>query len=157
MNRISLKALIMSAFVILLVAMATTNFLGISALSGMNSQLNSIVDESAEKVKIAARIRQDLLAISRAEKNLILSQTQADMDGYATYIDQTEQQMQSKRQQLRDLVDVTGQQKLDAFGKIANNLILVGHQLLQIEFDLADFDAAIFKLVRRLGIEMGVV
>lgn len=118
MNRISLKALIMSAFVILLVAMAATNFLGISALSGMNSQLNSIVDESAEKVKIAARIRQDLLAISRAEKNLILAQTQADMDGYATFIDQTEQQMQSKRQQLRDLVDVTGQQKLDAFGEV---------------------------------------
>lgn len=118
MNRISLKALIISAFVILLVAMAITNFLGISALSGMNSQLNSIVDESAEKVKIAARIRQDLLAISRAEKNLILAKNQVDMDGYATYIDQTEQKMQSKRQQLRDLVDVDGQQKLDAFGEI---------------------------------------
>ena len=55
--------------------------------------------------------------------------------------------------QVVDLV-LLEEEKLDAFGEVADNLLLVGHQLLQIQFDLANFDAAVFKLVRRLGIKL---
>jgi hypothetical protein len=39
---------------------------GLTRLSSLNERLNAIVDVSAEKVKLGARINQDAIAISRA-------------------------------------------------------------------------------------------
>ena len=62
------------------------SYLGLNKLSGMNERLNGIVDNSAMKVKLAARINQDLIEINRAEKNIVLAKTQKEMDEYAENI-----------------------------------------------------------------------
>lgn len=116
MNRITLKALILAAFIMLIGSIAITNFQGISSLADMNGQLNSIVDVSAEKVKLAARIRQDLLAISRSEKNLILADDKQLMDKFDREIEQTKSEMIKKRSALSQLVNDEGKQKLEEFG-----------------------------------------
>ncbi|TPV57343.1 chemotaxis protein [Aestuariibacter sp. GS-14] len=134
MNRITLKALILSAFIILIGSMAVTNFLGISALSGMNSQLNSIVDESAEKVKLAARIRQDLLAISRSDKNMILADSIEQMKVFAQEIDDVKSEMLQKRAELRKLASDEGKIKLDEFSETWSEYEGVLTQIKELAF-----------------------
>lgn len=134
MNRITLKALILSAFIILIGSMAVTNFLGISALSGMNGQLNGIVDLSAEKVKLAARIRQDLLAVSRSDKNMILADSVEQMQVFAKEIDDVKAEMLQKRAELRKLATEDGKVKLDEFSETWTEYESVLTQIKELAF-----------------------
>lgn len=115
MNRISLKLLILLSFVILLTAMTISSVMGIFSLSGMNDQINDIVDRSSEKVKLAARIRQDVIAISRAEKNIILATNQERMDEFAAFTDTTKQELAVKLDSLKGLASSSEQQELENF------------------------------------------
>ena len=81
MNRIGLKTLIFLAFIVLLGVMAYTNYLGINSLGSANTRLDSLINNSAEQVKLASMIRQDLLSVSRAQKNTILATEEQLMEG----------------------------------------------------------------------------
>lgn len=129
MNRISFKMLILTAFVILLSTMGIIGVLGITSLSTMNSQLNNIVDNSAEKVKLAARIRQDVIFISRAEKNIILAETQEDMDEFATIIQTTEKELDEKLSTLRSLASDKELLELDNFSKAWAQYLIVNREV----------------------------
>jgi len=129
MKKITLNTLLLVAFGVLVVLIGFTSWQGISALSGMNERLNGIVDGSAEKVRLAARIRQDLLTVSRAEKNLILAETPDAMDGYAAVIEETTESMREKRSKLRELVDEAAQAKLDEFARTWDEYVSVSAEV----------------------------
>ncbi len=113
--KLTIKARLFGGFSILLVIMLISAFVAMYKLSGINGKLNGIVNSSAEKVKLAARINQNLLEITRGEKNLILADTQEQMEKYAGFIEQTRTEMQSRREQLRALADDEGAANLDKF------------------------------------------
>jgi methyl-accepting chemotaxis protein len=131
MNRITLKALLYSVFATLIILIGLTSYLGFDALSGMNDRLNSLINGPAEKVKLTARIRQDLLTISRGEKNIILAKTQQEMDEFAAVMGQTQTEMRAKREQLRNLVDDVGKEKLDQFASSWDEYLKVNEEVRQ--------------------------
>ena len=94
-----------------------------------NDRLNRAVDESGSKVKLAARINQDLISIPRAEKNLILAKTQKEMDQYAAAITQFKSEMKERREQLRAIVDDEGKDILDQFARTVNKLLEVNAEV----------------------------
>ncbi|TWX72763.1 methyl-accepting chemotaxis protein [Colwellia sp. C1TZA3] len=132
MNKITLKALLYCTFAILFILIGLTSYLGLDALDGMNERLNKLINGPAEKVKLAARIRQDLLTISRAEKNIILAKTQQEMDDFAAVITQTQTEMLTKRLTLRNLVDETGKEKLDQFASTWDEYLKINEEVRQL-------------------------
>ncbi|NLX07285.1 MAG: hypothetical protein GXY33_19270 [Phycisphaerae bacterium] len=96
---------------------------GLSKLGGMNDRLNAIVDLSAEKVKIAGQIKQDVLRIGRAEKNLILADSVERMTAYADEIDQVQKELGDRLTRFRSLADAEGKAKLDEFTTIWNGYL----------------------------------
>lgn len=106
----------LAAIIAVLVIVATTiAWLGINGASQMNDKINKIVDIDSEKVKLAARIQQNLLEMHRAEKNMILAITAEDMAEYEkNYVD-AEKEMNERRVQLRNLVDEANKTILDDF------------------------------------------
>ena len=115
MKNMSMSMKIYSVLAVMAVVAVIVFWVGLNKLSGMNERINSIVDVSAEKVRLGARINQDLLAISRAEKNIILAKTQEEMDNYGRFLDTTREEMQKRQEQLRNLVDEEGKSKLERF------------------------------------------
>jgi methyl-accepting chemotaxis protein len=113
---IKLKLLLAFGFVIVLSAYAA--YMGVESLSGMKGSVNQLVDVSSTKVKLAARINQNILEINRAEKNLILSKTTADMDQFAAYIESEEAILKSRLSQLRGLVSESGKAKIEQFDEV---------------------------------------
>lgn len=75
--------------IVLLILALTVVVAGVGTffLYQTNQQLNNIVDVSTEKIKLTARMNRNLVQIGRAEKNMILSDTQEGMDKYAAEID----------------------------------------------------------------------
>ncbi len=121
--KLTIKTRLFGGFGIVLVLMIVSAILGISKLSGMNERIEGIVDESAEKVKLGARVNQDLLMISRAEKNLILAKTQEGMDEYADFIQQTRKGMQERIGQARKLADEDGKAKIAEFASVLDDYL----------------------------------
>lgn len=103
--------------------------IGLNKLSGMNDQIQKLVDVSAEKAILGARINQDLLSVSRAEKNMILAKTQTEMDDSAQHIDTAQTEMDKRREKLRTLADADDRSKLDQFGTIWDQYLRVHAQV----------------------------
>jgi methyl-accepting chemotaxis protein len=117
----------------LLVAVAIAlSVIGIQMLAGMNGRLNDIVNTSAEKVKLGARINQDLLAVSRAEKNIILARNQETMDDFSAFTKKTRTGMQERLERLRGLLDEQGKQALDRFAVTWEGYLTVNQEVREL-------------------------
>lgn len=101
-----------SLFVFLAIGLAV---FGLTSMAGIQATLDGIVNGSAEKVRLAARINQNLLAISRAEKNLILARSQEEMDEYAETIAEHKAGLEDRVGQLETLVDADARDTLRQF------------------------------------------
>ena len=132
MKNMSMSMKIYCVLGILVLVAGIVSVLGINKLAGMNERIESIVDVSAEKVKLGARINQDLLAVSRAEKNIILAATQAEMDQYADFIAKTKNEMEERRETLRALSDDVGKAKLDDFAAKWNDYLEVNDEVRRL-------------------------
>jgi len=132
MIRIPLKVLLIGAFVILILLMGGTNFIGVDALSSMNERLDGLVNGSAEKVKLASGIRQDLLAVNRDEKNLILAEAPEEMDAFAADIAGTREGMREKLEKLRALATGAGLEKLETFAGLWEEYLQVSAEVARL-------------------------
>ena len=132
MNRITLKALILSAFGLLLITLGITNFLGINSLSDINHRLDFIADVTSEKVKLTARIRQDLLFISRAEKNIILSSDIADMTNYEKGVQEVAKSLKDKMNKLSELSTPEEKRALEEFNKVWQDFSAINAEVLSL-------------------------
>ena len=88
---------------------------GANSLNAVNNRLNGVVDVGAAKIKLAARINRNMVEVGRAEKNIILSTTQQDMDTFVSYTESYRADIKERLATLRELADAEGQQLTDEF------------------------------------------
>jgi methyl-accepting chemotaxis protein len=116
--KLTVKARLIGGFVILFALMILMAAVSLDKMTGMNDRIDTMADVSSTKIKLGARINQDAIAISRAEKNIILAKTTEEMNEYASFTVQTRSEMQERRSQLRELADAEGQIKPDQIADI---------------------------------------
>ncbi|WP_428386243.1 HAMP domain-containing methyl-accepting chemotaxis protein [Mucisphaera sp.] len=104
-------------FVVILLAFTAIGVggLALSKMYGMNDRLNSIVDVSAERVRLASQAQYHLLAIHRAEKNLILAETDAAMDEFAASIAENRSKLEEDLTALEAISTEQGKEDLARF------------------------------------------
>lgn len=117
MNNISLRMKMICIIFLSFIVILCMTILGIEALQSMNNRLNKIVNVTAEKIKLGARINQNLIEITRSEKNIILARDIAQINQYDVFIETTIKQMQERIIKLRALVNHEGKILLDAFSE----------------------------------------
>jgi CheY-like chemotaxis protein/HAMP domain-containing protein len=108
----------------------------------INNRLNQIVASGAEKIKLAARINQNVLEIARAEKNILLSQEEEDVEGYASFTLSTRKEMQMRRERLHKLSDEKGKKLIYQFSIVWERYLLVNQQIIMLS-KLNSMDSAI--------------
>jgi methyl-accepting chemotaxis protein len=96
-----------------------------------SEQANIMADNAASRVLFGAQIKQDMLSISRAEKNIILAKSTKDMDSYADATASTRKEMLVKRAALRELADADGKVKLDQFADVWDQYLDVNDKIRQ--------------------------
>ncbi len=80
--RTTIKLKLAMAFGIVIALSAITGFVAYSNLSTLNETLDQIVNGAAKRLQQASEIRTHLLLDIRAEKNMIISSTDEDMDKF---------------------------------------------------------------------------
>ncbi len=114
-KNITIKTKLLAGFTGLIMLMAGGLYYSINGLDNMNDRLDSIVEHSAEKVKLSARLNQDLLAISRAEKNILLARSARELEEYRQFIDDTRRTIETRQEELHRLTDEQGKTMLNEF------------------------------------------
>ncbi|MFT7287436.1 MAG: signal transduction histidine kinase/CheY-like chemotaxis protein [Halieaceae bacterium] len=128
----SIKTKIGLTFSLILVAFALVTGYILVNFNKTNNRINVIVEVDAAKIKLAARINQNLLEIARAEKNIVLSKDQREMDTYSAFTERTLDEMRDRRQRLRDLTDIEGQSLLDSFSTVWSEYLLVNEKIREL-------------------------
>ena len=131
-NKMSMSKKIYFVVSMLTIVATAIAFIGNRYLNSMNDRIESIVDVSAEKVKIGARINQNLFEISRGEKNILLAKTPEEMQSYADFLRTLKDELKTRREELAALVDADGKVLLDEFGTLWDEYLTVHEEVIQL-------------------------
>jgi methyl-accepting chemotaxis protein len=124
-----MRARLIGGFGILLGLMIFMAVISLDKMSGMNDRIDIMADVSAEKIKLGARINQDAIAISRAEKNIILARTVDDMEAITAFIRIRRTEMETRIATLKALVTDEEKTKLDQFDSTWDAYLAVNKQV----------------------------
>ncbi|MFT6702376.1 MAG: methyl-accepting chemotaxis protein [Pseudomonadales bacterium] len=127
--KLTMRARLIGGFGILIALMMFMAFVSLDKMSGMNERIDQMADVSAEKIKLGARINQDAIAISRAEKNIILARTVEDMASFTDFISNRREEMQTRVAALRLLLTDEERLKIDQFDTIWKDYIVVNKKI----------------------------
>lgn len=92
-----------------------TSSLGLSRLAGMNERLGYIVDSSAQRLLLANEIQQDFLGLHRAEKNMILAESEQGMAEHAEDMRRYESRMLDRLDRLEAISTDDGRARIRRF------------------------------------------
>ena len=113
--RLSIKTKLFAAFGIVLALLAGTAGLGLWKLSNNQATLESLVDQSAERVRLAGAIKEQVLYIVRAEQNIVLASHTDAMARYGAAIDARTAQVQALKADLEPLIPQDQRARFQAF------------------------------------------
>jgi methyl-accepting chemotaxis protein len=125
----SIKTKLIASFSFLIILLSLVAWLGTTGMASINNLLEGVVNVSAEKIKLSAHINQNLLAITRAEKNIILAKTTEEMDVFAENSALENAEMTERRVKLRELIDDDGKLLLDQFSNLWDNYIIINTEV----------------------------
>ncbi len=115
---LTIKAKTAMGFGIVLALMIGVSSVAVFNLSRINDMLNSIVDGSSTQVKLAALMNKELLAASRGGKDMILADTESEMNGFAAVIDVAARRLEDGMRQLSSLSSTEERAVLDEFSAL---------------------------------------
>jgi methyl-accepting chemotaxis protein len=127
--KLSMKAQLTAGFSILVILMIFMVTMSLNIMSEMDQRIDRMADVSATKIKLGGRINQDVIAVSRAEKNIILAQTVEEMDQFKAIVDERRVGMEERRQELSRLVNNDGKAMLDKFDSSLDEYLKVNEQV----------------------------
>lgn len=142
---ISIKARLATGFGIVVILLAASSVIAIFRLDGMNTRVESIVDSSAESIKLAARINQDILEVSRAELSYIFSTDEQERAEFDNRIAETQANLSDRLQELRKISDADEIRLIDQFAGLWQTYQEIQNEVLaaaRAERDQAAFDLA---------------
>lgn len=132
--RLTINARLLGGFSFFILFSLAATLVALNSLNGANTRLVRLVDVDAQKALLSASINLSALAISREEKNIILANTQSDMDEVGAKIDELQRAVRDERQQLYILSSDDEKAQLDqmegtwgAYMKVNKELRTIAH------------------------------
>jgi methyl-accepting chemotaxis protein len=117
MKNLSLKAKLFLVLGILSIVAVAIAFVGITRLGDLNGSLREIVDVTSTKQLCGNQIRASLLAMHRAEKNLILAMTEEEMNKHIESMKNFSKKLEEQRARLAGLMSGDERRQLEEFDK----------------------------------------
>ncbi len=113
--RMTIKLKLGLTFTAVIVLSAVTATFGITGLSSLRDSIDHLVDGPAQEVELAQDLSTGLLALVRAEKNLIMANDENQVSDFSGQIVKLRQQMLSQVEKLQALSQDDVKVKLSAF------------------------------------------
>ena len=113
--RVTIKLKLVSAFGAIILLMAISGMVAIQASSAIRDRLGIIVNSSAEKVRLAMEMRDNLGTVARNQAQLIIEETDEGMQREIASIETQAKELRQFEAQLRNISSADEKAKLDEF------------------------------------------
>jgi methyl-accepting chemotaxis protein len=113
--RLTVKLKLGTAFGLVIALSAVAGGVALSKLSTLNDAVEHVATVAAKRMHLAEEMKIGLNMVIRAEKNLILAQTDADVDRFAAELQTQAEQTRRNRDAAYSLASETGRKMLDQF------------------------------------------
>ncbi|WP_392383785.1 methyl-accepting chemotaxis protein [Marinomonas primoryensis] len=95
-NRVTMKNLLVVGFALIIILISVSSYQGITSSTNIYDSLTRIVDRPAEKVRLAARIRQDGLALDGLIRAMVQASEETEMIRIKTDIDNRSKELNAR-------------------------------------------------------------
>ncbi|WP_218109906.1 HAMP domain-containing methyl-accepting chemotaxis protein [Oligoflexus tunisiensis] len=106
--------------------------LGLIKLSDMNDRLTEVIEKTARRVELARIMNQELTAIHRAEKNVMLSESEEQMQRWVTRAKEIRESLARREDEMKRLVSEVGRRQLENFDKKFAEFVTVHEKVLEL-------------------------
>ncbi len=113
--RVTIKLKLVAAFGAIILLMAVSGMVAIQASSAIRDRLATIVDSSAEKVRLAMEMRDNLGTVARNQAQLIIEETDEGMQREIASIEAQVKELRQFGAQLRSISSTDEKGRLDEF------------------------------------------
>lgn len=116
--RMTIKLKLAATFVVILALMVGSAFIALQSQTSINDRLVGIVDQSAERLRIANEMNTLLGGIGRVTAYLILEDTPQGMEREAATLERFTQDLGKREASLRQMSSAEGKAKLEHFDRL---------------------------------------
>jgi methyl-accepting chemotaxis protein len=95
-NRVTVKNLLVVGFALIIILIGVSSYQGIASSTNIYDSLTRIVDRPAEKVRLAARVRQDGLALDGLIRAMVQASEETEMIRIKTDIDNRSKELNAR-------------------------------------------------------------
>jgi methyl-accepting chemotaxis protein len=95
-NRVTVKNLLVVGFALIIILISVSSYQGIASSTNIYDSLTRIVDRPAEKVRLAARVRQDGLALDGLIRAMVQASEETEMIRIKTDIDNRSKELNAR-------------------------------------------------------------
>ena len=132
MKNLSASQKLYMVMTILVVVGIAILVISIEKMSEMKGQIHFLVDVSTEKERLGAGMNQELLMLSRAEKGVLLAESEADMATLAAEAGEIRTRLEEKKVALDTLLDSEGRKVLTSFSEKWMAYLKVHERVLEL-------------------------
>ncbi|PKU24998.1 HAMP domain-containing methyl-accepting chemotaxis protein [Telmatospirillum siberiense] len=129
--RISVKLKLGLAFGVVIVLSSAGAIMGGNSLASINERLDNLVDVLAKRIEVTSGMKIDLLTMARAEKNMILDNTDAGMDRYDAEILKAREALRQKREFVVANASEEGKAKLAVLNTVLDRYFAIQDKVRQ--------------------------
>ncbi|MEJ1239274.1 methyl-accepting chemotaxis protein [Chryseolinea sp. T2] len=145
--KLTIKARLITAFVVLIVLSGTIYYLGSTNTGILNDRINIIVDVNVKRILLASKAAEDIQFITKREKELIMTSNQNEVDEYIEVIEERSSEMLARIEQLKGMSDEKGIEILEGFTSNWNNYTKVYNKIKALSLKNNDSTFAVaYKL-----------
>ncbi|EXJ12238.1 HAMP domain-containing methyl-accepting chemotaxis protein [Nitrincola nitratireducens] len=114
-HRISLKILLLGGFALLIILIATASLQGVNSAKQINEGLVELVEGPAEKVRLSAFMRQDILALDGYSKAIVSARDAETMNRFMQQITARGNELAGRVEELKQIINDQELQAMQAF------------------------------------------
>lgn len=103
--KLTIRAKLISAFVVLIALTGVIYFLGMNSLADMRDRIDEIIDKNATRMSLSGNINQDIQFIAKRSKDLVLARTDQEV---ATLIKTIETRSGETEEKIRQILEISG-------------------------------------------------
>ncbi|PWC31799.1 MCP four helix bundle domain-containing protein, partial [Azospirillum sp. TSO22-1] len=130
--RASVKLKLGVSFAVVIALSAAATMLGINSLATLNESMERVIQGDAERLRQSQEINADVLAAVAAEKNLILADTQEQLDRYEAEMLKSRAEVKKHFDLYRGIATAWGRQKAEAFDAAWSRYVAVQDKIREL-------------------------
>jgi methyl-accepting chemotaxis protein len=104
-NRVTVKNLLVVGFALIIILIGVSSYQGIASSTNIYDSLTRIVDRPAEKVRLAARVRQDGLALDGLIRAMVQASEETEMIRIKTDIDNRSKELNARLSRYKKILN----------------------------------------------------